>query len=208
MLILDSELGGIWGDFDRSSDLQLSITGKYKEEYGIPKGFGAVPIKERELYPPYTESAVQSDVFLFEVARLKTQGQLYYGEYSLDEVPMPTTGQLVETSLRFNEWFENEFLVERPLEKLTITESINCLVGDLQGLILVDSGRVEFNKFRLLEIAIDEYGDCYDSTVLHSVLDYISGKDVAVDIGVVTKTMEEVRYAKICRMREYIEATV
>ena len=204
ILILDSEHGKIWGTFDKSSELLLGITGKYKDKYRIPKGFGAVPIIEDELYPPYSESAVESDVFLFEIARLKLQGKLYYGHYPLNAVPMPTKRQLVETSLRFNHWFETEFLIERPLDVLTLTELTNCLIGNIQGLIFVDSDRLEFNKFRILDIGIKEYSKDIDSELCSSILHYLYGENSNPDNVLLAKQMEEIRKDKVKRMNAFL----
>ena len=203
ILILDSEIESKWGTFDKSSALLSSITKRYKKHYGIPKGFGAVAIAESELYPPYAESDDKSDVFAFEIARLKVQGKLRYGDYDLDSVPMPQKDILIRTALNFNDWFEKVFLVERPLEDLTLTESVNCLLGNIQGLLCVDSGIIEFNKFVLLEKAIEEYSTDTDERLYRSVLSYLHGEDSPPEIARITAKMEELRTIKVNRMRAH-----
>lgn len=62
----------------------------YRMLYHIPKDFGAVVIRERELIAPFDpERGLAS-----EVLRLKQQGMVLWGEYNLRALPAPSAADI------------------------------------------------------------------------------------------------------------------
>ena len=143
-------------------------------QYQVPKGFGAIVIFERELYPPYLKSEVEEFEFSVEIARLKVQGKLFYGEYSLDCVPMPTREHLLQDAVIMERWMQSAF--GYPIyNKLSITASVNCILGMMRRFLMVERGIFEFNKFKTIEVYVGNSPEIVDESVFEFINGYLRG---------------------------------
>lgn len=123
------------------------IAAKYQERYDVPKGFGAVLIYEKELFPPYLKSESDEFEFSVEIARLKTQGLLFYGSYSLDHVPMPTRAHLIKDAKIMENWFLTAF--GYPMyDKLDVVSCVNSILIQMRRFLMIEHNIFEFNKFK------------------------------------------------------------
>jgi len=125
------------------------IANKYWEKYDIPKGFGSVLMRMSELSPPYIRN---EEFFMTEIARLKTQGKLIFGEFDLNNIKMPTVEDFKKEALLNEQWFAKEF--GYPIfDKLQITGCVNTILGCLRDYLIIEKNIFEFNKF----LTIDTY---------------------------------------------------
>jgi len=126
------------------------IAEKYCHTYKIPKGFGSIMIRLSELSPPYIKSEIEEFEFSVEIARLKTQGKIMFGELNLDDVQMPSREDFIKDALIMEKWFAKEFGYPM-FEKLQITGCVNTILGLLRRYLMIEKGVFEFNKFLTIE---------------------------------------------------------
>jgi len=151
------------------------IADKYCQKYSVPKGFGAVVIQEKELFPPYVKSEIEEFEFSIEIARLKTQGLLFYGQYSLNHVPMPTKDHLLKDALIMEKWLYSEF--GYPMyDKLSVTACINCILGTMRRFLMIEKYVFEFNKFETIKVYLDHSPDIIDEKVFSFIDSYLRGE--------------------------------
>lgn len=81
-----------------------SIRDRYGRDYHVPKGFGAIVFAEEQLYPPY----VTKEELILEILRLKTQSKLLYGQYNIDDIPIPDRQSIIDDAKSFQAWADNE----------------------------------------------------------------------------------------------------
>ncbi len=151
------------------------IADKYYERYSIPKGFGAVVIYEKELFPPYIKSEMEEFEFSIEIARLKTQGLLFYGQYSLEHVPMPSPEDLIKDARIMENWLFSEF--GYPMyDKLGITACVNCILETMRKFLMIEKSVFEFNKFKTINVYLKHSPDVIDENVFAFIDKYLSGE--------------------------------
>lgn len=151
------------------------IADKYQKKYSIPKGFGAIMIYERELFPPYIKSQIEEFEFSIEIARLKTQGFLFYGQYNLDSIPMPTKEHLIEDAKIMERWLLSEF--GYPMyEKLGITACVNCILGAMRRFLMIEKAVFEFNKFKTIKEYLAHSPEIVDEDVFAFIDQYLRGE--------------------------------
>lgn len=151
------------------------IAERYWKNYSIPKGFGSIMIYEKELFPPYTKSEIEEFEFSIEIARLKMQGCLFYGQYSLANVPMPTKQHLIEDAKIMEKWLFSEF--GYPMyDKLGITSCVNCILGAMRRFLMIEKSVFEFNKFNTVKAYLDHSPDIIDENVFAFIDQYLRGE--------------------------------
>lgn len=156
------------------------IAAKYQERYHVPKGFGAVLIYERELFPPYLKSEIEEFEFSVEIARLKTQGLLIYGDYSLDHVPMPTKEHLITDAKIMEHWFLSAF--GYPMyDKLDITSCVNCILIQLRRFLMIEHNVFEFNKFKTIGAYLQYSPAIVDDAVFSFICRFLNGETTGTE---------------------------
>jgi len=150
------------------------VADRYWKKYQVPKGFGAMVIFEKELFPPYLKSEAEEFEFSVEIARLKVQGKLFCGDYCLDHVPMPSREHLIQDAVIMERWLQSEF--GHPIyNKLSITASINCILGVMRRYLMIDRGIFEFNKFKTVDAYLHNSPAIVDEAVFEFVDEYLHG---------------------------------
>ena len=151
-LIAENGSEHIWGNSEEPGKSLQELNRCYLERYRIPKDFGPFPLQERELFPPYNPKV---DVLTLEIARLKLQGKLVYGEFDLDVVPMPTAKDFLVGAQRFEEWWRDEFSKTTPLEVMSSTACVNTILMHLARFLRIKKGIIEFNKRKVVSTYLD-----------------------------------------------------
>lgn len=156
------------------------IADRYQNKYQVPKGFGAMVIFEKELFPPYLKSEAEEFEFSIEIARLKVQGKLFYGNYCLDQVPMPSRAHLIRDAVIMERWLQSEF--GYPIyNKLSITASINCILGVMRRYLMIEHGIFEFNKFKTIDVYLHNSPAIVDDAVFEFINGYLNGTVIGDD---------------------------
>lgn len=127
-----------------SLEARKRLQRRYQATYGIPKGFGAFPLRLAELHPPHDPQAERVP----EIIRLKEQGLLIWGRFDLDAVPYPSDEDFLAWCRVFYPWLrakQQEPLPEGPLRTATL---VNRLLYELR-LAVWHADRIHvFNKQR------------------------------------------------------------
>jgi len=126
------------------------IAGKYQKKYHVPKGFGAILIREAELLPPYTKSETDEFEFTVEIARLKVQGKPVYGSIKSEDIPMPSKADFIKDALIMEKWFDKEFGYPM-FDKLETVGCVNSILGILRRYLIIEKNIFEFNKFKTID---------------------------------------------------------
>lgn len=151
------------------------IAAVYQERYRVPKGFGAILIYERELFPPYLKSEEEEFEFSVEIARLKTQGHLFYGSYSLDHIPMPTTDHLIKDARIMENWFSATF--GYPMyDQLDTVSCINTILLQMRRFLMIQHSVFEFNKFQTIPVYLQHAPTVTDDKVFSFIAHYLIGE--------------------------------
>lgn len=151
------------------------IAAAYQERYRVPKGFGAVLIYEKELFPPYLKSEAEEFEFSVEIARLKTQGLLFYGNYSLDHVPMPTREHLIKDAKIMENWFHSTFGYPM-FDKLDLVSSINTILIQMRRFLMIEHSVFEFNKFKTIDTYLQYHPTLTNEHVFSFIMRYLKGE--------------------------------
>lgn len=151
-----------------------NIADRYRDKYQVPKGFGAMAIYEKELFPPYSKSEAEEFELSVEIARLKVQGKLIYGNYCLDQVPIPSREHLIQDAVIMERWLQSEF--GYPIyNKLSITASINCILSVMRRYLMIEHGIFEFNKFKTIDAYLRNSPSVVDEAVFEFINGYLHG---------------------------------
>uniref|UniRef100_UPI004056350D hypothetical protein n=1 Tax=Acetatifactor sp. TaxID=1872090 RepID=UPI004056350D len=138
-------------------------------------------IYEKELYPPYyVKSEKEEFEFSVEIARLKTQGLLFYGQYSLDHVPMPTKEHLIKDAKIMEQWLFSEYGYSM-YDKLSITACINCILGAMRRFLMIEKSVFEFNKFETIRVYMEHSPDIINENVFAFINKYLREETKGTD---------------------------
>lgn len=151
------------------------IADRYSVLYHVPKGFGAVMVHECELFPPYIKSETEQFEFTVEIARLKTQGVLFYGQYSLEHIPMPTAQDFVKDAKIMENWLRSEY-GDPIYEKLDITACVNCILMTMRRFLMIEKSIFSFNKFETVEIYQSQEPAIINEEVFSFIHSYLRGE--------------------------------
>lgn len=146
VLIVQDGSDHIWGTGEELSAPLEALNGRYKEQYQVPKDFGAFPLQEQELIPPYGPEVPS------EVARLKLQGKCVYGDYDLAVVPMPTAEDFLQEVQHFEMWWRDEFAKSMPPDRMSPAACTNVILMHLGRYLRIKRDVVEFDKRRLIPV--------------------------------------------------------
>lgn len=140
------------GELAQIEAVVSSIADRYRKEYRVPKGFGAIVLAEEQLFPPY----IMAEELVLEILRLKTQSKSIYGNYDTARIPYPDKQAIIDDAKAFQTWVDAERLksnAERhfsiPL-KMDAVSVVNSMLIALKRYLLIHHGIVEFNKFKVV----------------------------------------------------------
>jgi predicted nucleotidyltransferase len=148
VLLVSDGSGNIWGNYDKPSSQLSDLNKKYKEKYSIPKDFGPFPLQLKELYPPYEHD----NELTLEIARLKLQGKAVYGDYPVGQIPMPTREDFLLDFKHFEEWWDNEFSREFPIEGFSVRACINTILMHMNRYLIIEKDIIQFNKLKIIPL--------------------------------------------------------
>ena len=138
----------IWGNHDKPSSQLSKLNKEYKEKYSIPKDFGPFPLQLKELYLPYEYNGVLT----LEIARLKLQGKTAYGTYPIDKIPIPTREDFLLDFKDFEEWWDNEFSQDHPIEEFSVRACVNTFLMHMNRYLIIAKGIIQFNKLKIIPL--------------------------------------------------------
>ena len=160
---------------------------QYQVAYGVPKGFGAVPLRLRQLRPPY---APQEEL-VPEIIRLKEQGTPLWGRFDLDALPYPTDKDFLAWCRVFYPWIrakQHEPLPEGPLRTATL---VNRLLHELRLGIWHFERRHVFDKRRTVPAFVAASGGAF-SAELAMLQRHLEHNAVLADLPGLEKTLAAV----------------
>ena len=146
ILIVSDGSEVIWGNSNTPSKKLADLNQRYKQKYGIPKDFNPFPLQPSELRPPYDPDKELT----LEIARLKLQGKLVYGTFSLNDIPMPAREDFLKDFRHFEEYWENDFSINTLVERMTPTQCVNTILMHLHRYLIIEKGSFEFDKRKIV----------------------------------------------------------
>lgn len=99
----------------------------YRSIYSIPKGFGAVIVRQQDLLPPYKDADV-----IPEILRIKEQGKVVWGDINLPTIPCPSDEAIADYVDRFTAWLRANYIDHRPGDARTIDATVNTILYELR----------------------------------------------------------------------------
>lgn len=133
------EIGKITEEIDKIADT-------YWKSYNVPKGFGSVVFAREQLYPPY----IPAEELVQEILRLKVQFRCIWGHYDLKNVPMPPKTAIIDDARQFQAWMDRERAGGFRID--SAVKLVNSTLIVLKRYLLIRHGIVEFNKFRVIDL--------------------------------------------------------
>ena len=162
-LIVKDGTEDIWGTCEEYSPRFEALNQKYFTTYKVPKGFGAFPLQQGRLYPPYPPELTHLPQ---EIARLKIQGKCIYGQYDLTPVPMPTPDDYLRSVQRFAEWWRDNGTPTEELEPSILPDFIRAQVSSF---LQIKRGIIEFDKSKQIDRYLASNPPCVDVDALDLV---------------------------------------
>lgn len=111
-------------------------------EYGIPKDFGGIILRESDLFPPYDPEKE----LVPEIYRLLKQGKRIWGNYDLTEIPMPTRSDFRAYARVFYTWLRSD----RPDIEHSIVAAVNRTLIEIRLLLWDKTDSFILNKRELI----------------------------------------------------------
>lgn len=140
------------------------IAQKYQDQYHVPKGFGAIVIAEEQLHPPY----IMEEELVQEILRLKTQARLVYGDYDLQNVPMPDWQSVKDDIIHFQQWIDSQ-----PPMKHSTQSFVNSTLIALKRYLLLRHHIIEFNKFKVIDLYLRNEPVLVNEEIFGFIEDYL-----------------------------------
>ena len=175
VLIVSDGSEAIWGNSDAPSKKLANLNKRYKQDYGIPKDFNPFALQLHELHPPYDPDKELT----LEIARLKLQGKPVYGTFSLNDIPMPAREDFLGDFRHFEEYWENDFSINTPVERMTSTQCTNTILMHLQRYLIIEKGAFEFDKWKIVPLCIAHDGPFLNKPALEIVQKYLLSKHIS-----------------------------
>jgi hypothetical protein len=150
VLIVSDGSEATWGNSDTPCKKLAALNQRYKQKYRIPKDFSPFPLQPRELHPPYDPDKELT----LEIAQLKLHGKLVYGTFSLNDIPMPAREDFLKDFRHFEEYWENNFSINTPVDRMTSTQCANTILMHLHRYLIIEKGTFEFDKRQIIPSCI------------------------------------------------------
>jgi hypothetical protein len=175
VLIVSDGSEAIWGNSDTPSKKLATLNERYKQYYGIPNDFNPFPLQPRELHPPYDPDKELT----LEIARLKLQGKLIYGAFSLNDIPMPAREDFLKDFQHFEEYWENDFSINTAVERMTSTQCTNTILMHLHRYLIIEKGAFEFDKWKIVPLCIAHDTPFRNKSALDIVQKYLLSEHIS-----------------------------
>jgi hypothetical protein len=176
VLIIKNGSEDIWGNSERPSKPLENLNRRYLETYQIPKDFGPFPLQARELFPPYDP---ENDFLTQEITRLKFQGKLVYGNFELEEVPLPSIENILADAKHFEEWWRDQFSIATKVEAMSPEACVNTILIHLRRFLQIKRGVIEFNKLKVVSAYLDNEPPFINNKALQLVMDSLAIKTIS-----------------------------
>lgn len=149
------------------------VRDEFQQTYDIPKGLGAVIVRQQALWPPYDPG----QELVPEILRLKQQGVLIWGQLDVDAIPEPDPADIEAYITVFYRWLHTHYAACRPAEARTVDATVNTILYELRALLWQAEGRYVLDKGAVVARA----QALLDDPALHPVLirlqDYLAGEE-------------------------------
>ena len=158
----------------------------YVSKYNIPKGFGGIVLRERDLKPPYDPEKE----LVPEIYRLLEQGKPIWGEYDLSSISTPSRDDIRAYAKVFYAWLRSD-RQEREKER-TIVATVNRILTEIRLYIWDRTDSFILNKRELIPAFIEtEYGERYRDA-LRDVHEYVLGNVQLNDLDFLERLLEDI----------------
>ena len=171
VLIIKNGSEDVWGNSEKPSKALEELNRQYLEMYQIPKDFGPFPLQESELFPPYDP---ENDFLTQEITRLKFQGKLVYGNFDLEEIPLPSIENILADAKHFEEWWRDQFSIATKVEGMSPEACVNTILIHLRRFLQIKRGVIEFNKLKVVATYLDNEPPFINSEALRLVTDSLA----------------------------------
>ena len=158
---------------DRTIRAIRQLRDDFRQTCAIPKGLGAVIIRERELWPPYDPE----QELVPEILRLKQQGVVIRGGLDLASIPEPTAADIHGYIDVFYRWLHRHFVVQRPPEACTVDATVNTILYELRLLVWEATGDYVFDKSTVVARTKTVAGGHELDGLLTALETYLEGED-------------------------------
>ena len=191
VLIVSDGSEAIWGNSDTPGKRLAKLNERYKQDYGIPKDFGPFPLQPREMHPPYDPDKELT----LEIARLKLQGKIVYGTFSLNDIPVPTREDFIRDFRHFEEYWDNEFSINTPVERMTSTQCTNTILMHLHRHLIIEKCAFEFDKRKIIPSCIDHDAPFLNKSAIDIVQKYLLSERISQqEIKSLRQYVSDLRY--------------
>lgn len=165
-----------------------TLAAGYRDTYEVPKGFGAVLVRERELRPPYDPHAE----LVPEILRLKQHGVLIWGAHKKELVPEPSAEDFRAYARVFYPWLRAAFIDCRPEEARTVDATVNTILYELRLMIWDVTSQYVSDKPRVIPAFFSQSQDDRLRRLLLPIRDYVAGRTESLDLDLLESTLTDV----------------
>lgn len=151
------------------------VAAQYRDQYNVPKDFGAVVLSVEQLFPPY----VPEEELVLEIMRIKLQGLLLYGELDPADIPMPDMDAAKACENAFEDWRAGGFHV--PPEEMTRTMTVNSILLLVRRYLMLERGITEFDKRKMIPIYLASQPPMVNMHCLEAVENCLKNGEAAID---------------------------
>jgi hypothetical protein len=183
-VIVRSDMGQV------SATAVQGIADQFGRRYGVPKGIGAVLLRERELFPPLDPQ----DELAPEILRIRRQGIIVWGAYDLESVPEPTNRDLLDYANTFYPWLRANYIDERPREGRTVDAVINTMLYELRLFVWAKTDVYLFDKPTLIPTFLNIPGTALFATRLQPLQHYLTVGPEPEDLVLLESLLREVSH--------------
>ncbi len=149
---------------------------QYWIKFQVPKGFGAIVFAEEQLYPPY----IKNEELILEILRLKTQNKLLYGDYNVNDIPMPDKQAIIEDAKSFQEWADAEKIKNPEFGIASMQMFVNSTLIALKRYLLIQCGIIEFNKFKVIDLYLNNNPPAVNEEAFYLIQSYLHNEAIEV----------------------------
>jgi predicted nucleotidyltransferase len=165
-----------------------ALAHQYSILYNVPKGFGAVIIREQELSPPYDPERE----FVPEILRLKRQGIVILGDYNLQSIPEPSQEDFQAYTKVFYPWLKANYIDRRPNKEKTVDSIVNTILYELRLLVWSVTGEYVMDKPDVIPKFFTIKNTRRFNHLLIPIQNYLTNHDKPGDIRFLEDALREV----------------
>jgi predicted nucleotidyltransferase len=170
-----------------SIDAELNqLRDHYQATYAIPKGFGAVILREPEIRPPYLEIDIVP-----EILRVIEQGQLLWGDINRSVIPRPSNEVISAYIHKFTEWLRTYYIDQRPADARTIDATVNTILYELRCWLWQETRIYVLDKGEVVQRARTLKGASHFAEIWVKLERYLNAGNGFADIEVAEQTLQD-----------------